>query len=317
MESESLPKFSPSSLSVYNECAVKWEYAYVDSLKSKGTKQYFELGNYFHELAHHLYRAVANGMKIGSNELMAFMEARIRQDATTVTLESAEIMNTVFKMMRDYVLRQSPKIDSGIKSIYGVEATLSVHARTPHGHDVILEGIADLVYYTIDGQMVLRDHKSGAKNPYSDEYLQIMAQLLFYAAVLVEKTHKVPKLELSYINSFDYKDRSKQSLYKLFNLYSHTPNLAKIHNFWEYLLNRIDTILETEPQPSFGQQCSSCSFKGICLMKLEDMNPTHYIMGQYDKAKRDYTIPVTWRAQSSNEHSNGESILEKGSDFSF
>lgn len=324
LEIENLPKFSPSSLGVYNECPTRWEFTYIDGLKSKGTKQYFELGSYFHELAHHMYRAIESGLKIGSPELMAFMEARIRQDATTVTVESAQIMQTVFKMVRDYVLRQSPKIDQYIHKIYGVERTLSIRVTTPMGHDVILEGIADLVYHTIDGGIVLRDHKSGTKNPYSDEQLQLMAQLLFYGAVLYKLTGKIPKLELSYINSTDYKKRSDQPLYKLFNLYSHTPSLVKIHAFWDYLLNRIDTILETPPQPSYGQQCGSCAFNKVCLMKLEGMNPTHYIMGQYDKSKRDYTIPVTWRdrpnpstTQSSNEHSNGNSLAPASVDFSF
>lgn len=322
-----LPKFSPSSIGVYNECAVKWEYAYIDGLKVKGSKQYFDLGNYWHELMHHMYRAVQSGMKIGSDALYGLMEARIRQDASTVTVDNAKIMQTVFKMVRDYIFRQSPKIDSDIASVFGVEYTVSITVTTPKGHTVILEGIADLIYYTLTGRLRVRDHKSGARNPYSDENLQINPQLLNYHVVLAALGHPVEGVEISYANSYDYKNREREPIYKLFDRYSYSPSPVVTSNFWDYLLTRIDTMLEDKPQPSYGQQCGSCAFKQICIMKMNGQNPHFYMIGQYDRANRSYTIPVRWRevspgvssesAENADKHSNGEPVFEIGNGLSF
>lgn len=306
--SPNLPKFSPSSIGVYNECPVKWELSYIDGLKRMTTAKHFELGTYWHEHMHHLYRAIQAGMDRGSQALYALMESRIRADLTGLTPENAAIMNTVFKMTRDYILRYQETLDAPISSIYGVEHKVSIQVRTPKGHEVILEGIADLIYYKNTGKIWIRDHKSGAKNTYSNEALQIMFQLLFYYAVLAQQGLPIEGIQISYANSHDYKDRSKQPLSKLFNKYEYSPPAAQVQGLWEYLLKRIDTILEDTPQPSYGQQCSSCPFRQVCVMRMSGQDPHYYILGQYARAKRDYVIPVTWR--ESNEPKRIEDAAE-------
>lgn len=313
-----LPKFSPSSFQTYNQCPTLWKFTYIDGLRQKGTKQYFEVGTYAHELMHHMYRAVKEGIAIGSDMLYALMEARMRQDAEKLTDDNAILMATVQKLFRDYIYRQSPKIDNIIHSVIGVEHVVTIQVTTPHGHEVILEGIADLVYSTVDGRIRVRDHKTGQRDVYSDENLPINPQLLFYFVVLSMLEHPMAGVEISFINSYPYKDRSQKKFWELFKFYGpFIPSTEVIQQFWNYLLKRVDTILETVPEPSYGQQCGSCAFKQVCIMNLNGVDPTYYILGQYDKTERSYKIPVRWgeadssgSAETSIEHSNGDSIIE-------
>lgn len=317
-----LPKFSPSSISVYNDCPTKWEFAYIDGLKAKGAQpKYFDIGLYTHELMHHTYRAVGTGMVPGSENMLAWMHSKLKSDLKNLTSENAQIMSTVFKMVNDYVLRQMKEIDRDIAQIIGVEQTLSLQVTTPLGFEVILEGIADLVYATPTGQVRLRDHKTGARNSFSDQNLQINPQLLFYIVLLWKLGYNVERMEISWINSNDYKDRSKYTFDKLFGFYKYSPTLIVLNNFWDYLMKRIDTILTETPQPSYGQQCNGCPFNPICRLNLNGQPTVNFISGQYDRAERTYTVPVLWRQNSqkevSSQHPNGSSLHQESIDFHF
>lgn len=260
-------------------------------------------------------------MKPGSDMMMAWLSSKMKQDLQGLTVDNAPIMSTVFKMMNDYVFRQMQEIDRDIARIVGVEMTLSIQVTTPRGNEVILEGIADLVYATHSGLIRLRDHKTGARNPYSDQALMLNPQLLFYGCVLTKLGYNMERMEISFINSTDYKDRSKYPFNKLFGFYNYSPQQAVLNNFWDYLLNRIDTILMESPIPAYGRQCSSCDFNPICRMELNNQPVANFISGQYDRAERTYSIPVLWRdspqKEVSNEHSNGSDSNLQGVNFNF
>jgi hypothetical protein len=305
-----LPKFSPSQLATYSSCPVKWDYVYLQGLKPKGKALHFDIGTYFHELSHVYYHMIAAGQIPGSDEAFAAIASRMKQDVQGLTPENAKVFETVTKMAADFVLRQSPSIDHGIK-ILGVEHAYELEVVLPSGKRVILHGIIDLLYQDIRRSVWVRDHKTGdIKGKPTVEGLSLDGQLLTYGAVARELGYPTPGIEISWINSYNYKERTKKDFKDLFHRVRWQPTDEVYDRFWAELLMRIDRMMKDKPLHIFNRQaCTKCVFNKPCHMELVGQSPVNFISGNYEKVEREYSIPVDW-TEDAGEHSAGNNSIE-------
>jgi hypothetical protein len=248
-----------------------WEFAYVEKLKSKGSNPlFFEKGSYAHELLHLYYSLVKAGYPVGSPILIQTITDRVKVDLQEEISRAAEdkrapdidFYRDISKAILHYVKAISPKIDSKIDLIeheYHLE-------HLNEEFDVTLHGYIDLLYYdTIRKQWAIRDHKTGAKNTWTNQKVEEDIQLLFYGTLWYILTGEVARVEINFICS---KPPSKPSastvLYGLFEAH-HTAKTYQ--SFWEYL--QLVLVRMSNPQTLQNLAiCSSCAYKRICRAGL-------------------------------------------------
>lgn len=305
-----LPKFSPSQLSTYSSCAVKWDYVYLQGLKPKGRALHFDIGTYFHELAHVYYHMIAAGQIPGSDQAYTAIQSRMRQDLAGMNGNNVKVFQTVIKMAQDFVLRQSPTIDHGITPL-GVEHKYELEVTLPSGKRVILQGVIDLLYQDIRRKVWVRDHKTGdLKGKPTIDGLSMDGQLLTYGAVARELGYKTPGIEISWINSFNYKERHKKEFDDLFTRVRYQPTDEVYDFFWAEMLLRIDRMMAIKPLHVFDRRsCARCVFNKPCSLELAGQSPVNFISGNYEKVERDYIIPVDW-TEDAGEHSTGDPSIK-------
>jgi len=283
-------EFSPSALDVYRKCPKAWEFSYVKNLKHKGRKKYFDKGNYIHELMHVYYQLLQQpGMKPGSDLAIAAIRSKIAQDiAMHATKDNVDIYNSAAKTLAVYVQQISPMQDTGM-TVEAVELFLKVSATLPSGREVILVGIIDEVYRTMQGGIVIRDHKSGEQDTWNEEKVRASHQLLQYGALWLYSTGEVPeRVEINFLNTHDYvKPKLPREMFHLYK-FEH-PEIA-YRNFWESTLRRIDLMLDTPIEPLYSTDCTRCSFWPICKLAIRGIGTAHIIKNHYEVTERDYTI---------------------------
>jgi len=311
--------FSPSQLDMFNDCTQAWEYAYVRGLKKKGSKRFFDLGNYFHELAHVYYQLLAEGRKPGDSFVQDYMRSRMKSDLRKITKENVEIMALVHKMMEAYVAKQSPRIDKGIQ-VLGVELHLEVPFTTIKGRTVFLQGYLDLLYRDAAGKLRLRDHKTGGKNSWSNRQLELLPQLLMYM-LMVELAMELQVLdvEISWINSYDYK-KKVPTIEEQFGLFRHSHLPKSLENFKVYLGTLLDKLIDEDTIRKLSKDCGNCQYQQICSLEMRGADPRHIISQQFEKVERDYGKPVSITANpelttDSGDDPKGNETTEKSNSF--
>ena len=283
---------SPSQMSMYKNCARSWELYYVDGIgKERSTKSFFEIGNYFHELMHVYYHVIREGQTPGSEFVLNYMMSRMRRDFENITDEKQiHTISIVTRLVSDYVSRWSPILDKGI-IVEGVENKLKVPVKTPGGNEVVLHCITDLLYRTSNGKLTTRDHKTGQANSWHQSMLPLENQLLFNSAAYYLKTGEMPlRVEISYINSYDYKTKIP-SLKERFQNFVYTHNEQSILNYIQEIYKFIDTTIETKHfARSYSKDCSRCQFNGICTEEIRGLSIEPIIRSQYSRIERDYEV---------------------------
>lgn len=323
-------KFSPSQLSMWGNCQQSWHFAYVDGLKRKGSKTYFDFGNYTHELMHVYFQLLQQGRKAGDSFCLDYIRSRIKRDLRNVSSDNIEIMNRVSKLMEDYILRQSPRIDKGIK-VLGVELHMEIPLVTPNGREVILQGFIDLLYRDSQGNLIVRDHKTGARNTWSQRKLELLPQLIEYIIMLEVAFEKglLPDIdvdgkfltgEISFLNSNEYKKKIP-TVDEMFSRYRHTHSEFTVALYKSRLLTRMDKILDEAPERNYSGDCHSCQYFQICSLELQGVDPKHIIAQQFEKVERDYGKPtnpitgLTVGTEDSGENAPGDKASKKGDTF--
>jgi len=248
-----------------------WRLSYVEKLKSKGFNPiYFEKGNYVHEILHYYYSLVRAGYVVGSDIALKAVTDRIKEDIVA-EMERAEkegreadigFYRDVAKAIQPYVQNISPKIDSKITFVeheYHIEVE-------PEGSQIQLHGYIDLIYYDlIRKAWVIRDHKTGAKNVWSNKKVEEDIQLLFYATLWYILTGEVPIVEINYLNTSQASKPQKSTV--LFDLFTAYHNESTLKAFWNYLQSVLDRMENSQALQNLSA-CSGCAYRQICRAGL-------------------------------------------------
>lgn len=277
---------SPTQLRAWRECPKKHDYIYHKCLKPKGRKTFFDKGNYTHELMHVYYQMLqSSGQAPGSDFLVSALLSRIRQDIKLHTdLANVETYNSVMKLMSRYAVTQSPKIDRGLK-ILGIEYEMQVPTGMVHeDRPIVLFGFIDLLYSTLRGDLVVRDHKTGS-NPrlWTPETVEADSQLLMYGTGVWKLFGQVPKVEINYCNTHEYKKKPSENQFSLYSA-SHTEKVYQ--NFFDSTCQLIQDMLQSNPTPHYDSSCTRCSFWNPCRLERKGVSVENLIRAEYEIVDR-------------------------------
>lgn len=274
---------SPSRVRTYLECPKRYDYIYNQELvTTQPTKGYFNKGNYFHELSHVYYEMIKAGAVPGSDEALAQMTARIRNDFNRVAAEKQTELLPVYgiitKQMVRYINEHSPRIDNGI-TVEQVERQVIYPME-----NYAMFGYCDLVYRDRSGVLHIRDHKTGDRAQTKLD-AQFSNQLLFYAAIIFKSTGEVPTAELNYINTRDVK---KVVAYeKVFNFSPVTYTATELEIYFKQICTVIEDMLHSDAIPHYGQHCRYCPFQTPCYLSRKGIDASLIIEHNYNVVPRD------------------------------
>ena len=276
-------RISPSRLNVFLECPKKFHLVYVEGLRRKEQSPiHFDVGNYIHELLHVYYQTIQASPGIDRATLSAMIQARIRNDVQVNKPPASQlaVYNKVRKHLTRFIEKQSPIIDRGIR-VQQVEYEFDVPITLPSGRQVNLFGFMDLVYRTMRGKLVVRDHKS-TSNPrtFSEEGTKFDQQLLMYGAVMFLLTGEAPIVEFNIINTYEYKKEPTQNEFRLLAA-THTDKVYQ--RYLEETSHLIDAMLDSKPTPHYSRGCSGCPFKDLCEMELKGSSVVRLKEANYER----------------------------------
>ena len=292
---------SPSQLRAWKECPKKHDYIYHKNLKTKRRQVFFDKGNYTHELMHYYYQMLQAGkLAVGSDHLVTAMIFKIKQDIEQhVASGNVETYNSVMKLMSRYITIQSPKIDKGM-NIRGIEHEFRLPTGMMHeGRPVVFFGFADLIYRTLRGDYVIRDHKTGS-NPrrWNKEAVEANFQLLCYGSWFYKLYNAVPKVEVNFCNTYEYKKGPSESQ---FSLYSHTHTEEVYRKFYAETLQLTSDMLQSSPTPHYDDGCTSCAFHEPCFLERRGVSVENLIEANYEIVDRSgITRPTPFTQDNAN-----------------
>lgn len=303
-----LPTVSPSQMRMWDECPQNWHYLYREELwKPRPSKMHFDFGLYAHELQHVYYQTMkATNQKPGSPFLLSMMEARVKND---LVAENIETLSLVWPRLQLFFSQISPKIDAGI-TILEAEYEFHVEVVTPNGHRIHLHGVIDLIYRDLAGTIWIRDHKTGAKDSYSQDSCKLDDQLLFYAvAMTLLKGKPILGVEINWINSTPYKNK-QPPIDKLFKTYRHTHLPQSVEVGLENILAKVDKMFDTKPHKNYRPACQHCLYFPLCYTESRGQ-PVAPIKGNYTKGRPNdkYRNPKLSQPESTSEYTSGDSKI--------
>jgi hypothetical protein len=300
---------SPSQFSCHQKCPQLHKFIYEMGFRPKiGSERHFDVGLYFHELAHYLYQLMKAGYKVGDPLLYSAMDTKMRNDIVEVQDDFIGVLTQVHIVFRRYLDRRIEEIDTGIQ-IVEVEKEL----KFPIYENAGLHGIVDLLYRS-KGRLILRDHKTGEnKSAHSDDSVEMDAQLILYACIIWQLFNEVPIVEISWINSkVDYKNGATND--QLFGLYRKTLTKEYLEAFWTYFKDYVyhmQTVPAIRHISSFN--CKGCKFRDPCNFELRGLSIKGMLESNYKHVERDYEFRKF--TEIARKHSKRDTSSESDSDL--
>jgi hypothetical protein len=238
----------------------------------------------------------------GSDFLVSALVSRIRKDvALHAEPENVNVYNAIMKLMSRYVVIQSPRIDRGLK-ILGIESELRVPTGiyTSDGREIVLFGFADLIYRTLRGDLVVRDHKTGTDSRrWNKDTVEANFQLLTYGGMIWRLRGEAPKVEVNFCSTYEYKKGPSDNQ---FLLYSHSHSEKVYENFFAETLQLVDDMLHSKPTPHYDDTCARCQFREPCFLERKGVSVTRVIETNYEVVDRSGPIrPVPFTQNNTNE----------------
>jgi hypothetical protein len=222
------------------------------------------------------------GVTPGSDYAVAQIIARIQNDVSQLELPRDKDLIPIYAVISKRIVRfikeQSPKIDAGIEVLM-IEQEL----EHPYDDEWALGGYCDLVYRDRQGQLRLRDHKTGEK-AWSKQDAKNSNQLLMYALIIWKMTGEVPVGEISFINT---KDQVKPMTYeKAFNRSPVAYSELELKLYEVEIGNLIEDMLKSRPTPYYSQRCGYCAFEVPCFLERKGIDATEIYQQHYIQVPR-------------------------------
>jgi hypothetical protein len=283
MNSVPLYQISPSQFRVHKECPQLHKFVYELGLRTKQREKKFEVGSYFHELAHFYYQLLKAGYHMNDPLTFSAMDTKMRNDLAEVKDDYLAVLCQVHIMFRRYLERRVKEIDQGIE-IIEVEKEINF----PISESAGIHGIVDMLYRR-RGKLVIRDHKTGEnQSAHSDESLEMDDQLLTYACIIWKIYGEVPDIEISWINAkTDYKNGATND--QLFRTYHKAMTKEYLQAFWTYTEQYV-YHMQTVPAIRYinGYKCKSCKFKEPCMFSLRGFDIRNMLEANYQHVPRNH-----------------------------
>jgi len=295
---------SPSQFNCHQKCPQLHKFIYEMGLRPSISERHFDVGLYFHELAHFYYQLLKAGYKVGDPLTFSAMDSKMRNDILLVQDDFIGVLTQVHLMFRRYLERRTKEIDSGIE-IVEVEKEI----QHPLYEGAGLHGIIDLLYRS-KGRLILRDHKTGEnKSAHSDDSVEMDAQLLIYACIIWMNFNEVPIVEISWINSkVDYKNPPMND--QLFGTFRKTLTKEYLEAFWTYFndyVYHMQTVPAIRHISSFN--CKNCKFRNPCNFDLRGLSIKGMLEANYKHVERDYDFAkFTEIARKHSAGNNADSV---------
>lgn len=250
-----LDHLSPSSISSFLTCSLRWKFERIDHLPSKAS-QALRLGKAVHRAIEvynlQAFRGISSDKKV---VIEAFDEELLSTDESPLELSKAELEKLKSKghaMVRAYL--QSSASEHKLKKV-GVEVSMDDAGKHL---PVRLIGIADLIE-SDDGRLVVTDYKTTSTQPSASESFKHLFQMSAYALMVEEMSNlPVKGIRFVWITKHTEPRVVEQTLAR--------PSNQQIHRFLKAAEHAYDGILNERyvPQPS-PMVCATCSFKGNCM----------------------------------------------------
>jgi hypothetical protein len=294
---------SPSQFRVHKTCPEQHYYTYGLQLRPRKRDTKFDVGSYFHELAHFYYQLLKSGYKIGDPHTISAMDTKLRNDLKEVKPSFQKTLLQVHIMFMRYLKRRTSVIDSNIE-ILEVEKELQLLVP---GTTVGIHGILDLLYRK-RGKLVIRDHKTGEnKSAHSNESISFDDQLLTYAVMVWKIFNEIPIIEINWVNSkVDYKTEPTND--QLFGHYTKTLTKDYLEGYWTYLqeyVYHMQTVPRIRSMTTF--KCKQCPYIDPCLFALRGLDNRNLIEANFEKVPRNYDYQRFTEIAKANKDSRPDS----------
>jgi putative RecB family exonuclease len=263
--------YSHSRLSTFEQCPLKFKFAYIDKLEveTDGTIEAF-LGSRVHEVLEKLYTDLKFEKENTLQELLDFYNQEWQKHWTeNVIIVREEYNQDHFRKMgerfiTDYYKRYHPFRHG--KTI-GLEMRVIIKLD-PQGR-YVLQGFIDRLTDAGDGVYEIHDYKTANSLPEQDK-LDVDRQLALYSMAVKEKYRDCKKVVLIWhYLAFDKELRSERTDLQLESLRLHTTQIIK----------EIEAAREFPAKES--ALCSWCEFRPMCpkwkhMYQVEKLTPEEF-----------------------------------------
>lgn len=280
---------SHSQTSVWNSCNYKWYLSYHEGWKPIKEPEYFRLGTIIHSLMETYYRHLIANPHDYKGGLQAARES-INVVAETVKPEHMAAWGLGWKFFKGYV-EDFASVKDVPWTFVASEQQYTIDAESVEGRPFQITAIIDLEAKTPRGEYWIWDHKSFNKVPWSQKAVDISQQLDIYAYIRQAAGLQVQGVVINSVNTWDYKDRSKAELDKLYKRIPAHRSQKQIQNSFDEIRLAIDDMEEKIERQIFRRNlnsyaCEKCQFYEPCLVDIKGLDVKPFLLTNFVKKER-------------------------------
>lgn len=246
--------YSHSKLSSYEQCPLKYKFAYIDRIKTDNRKNIEAyLGTKVHECLEHLYQDLQFEKINSLSELLSFYDVLWNDEwSDEIVINKKEYAATNYHQMgrrfiTDYYNRHQPFEEGRIILLEG-KINFSLDER----EEVKIVGYIDRLVQKGEGHYEIHDYKTSSSMP-TQEDVDRDKQLALYAIGIKKRFPDANHVDLIWhYLAFDKILKSYRSEEQLSNL------IMEINK----LVSEIESRTDFSPKPS--RLCDWCDFQSIC-----------------------------------------------------
>lgn len=280
---------SHSQISVWNSCNYKWYLSYHEGWKPAKEPEYFRLGTIIHSLMQTYYQHLIVSPKDYQGGLIAARES-INKVAETVEPQYLAAWGLAWKFFKGYVEDFAMYKDAAW-TILDSEKQYTIDAESVEGRPFQVTAIIDLEARTSRGEYWIWDHKSFNKTPWSPKAVDINQQLDLYAYIRSQSGLQVQGVVINSVNTWDYKDRSKTELDKLYKRIPAHRTKKQMQNSFDEIRLAVDDMVEKIERQIFRRNvnsysCEKCAFYEPCLVDIKGIDVKPFLLTNFVKKER-------------------------------
>jgi len=267
-----MPSYSNSSLGTFEECPLKYRFAYVDRIRipEEGIEAF--LGSRFHEVMEKLYEELPY-KKNTLDDCLSYFDVRwdreFHEDVMIVAPDKTaeDYKKLGRKFIEDYYRRYDPFDQS---RVLGLERRFSVDLDGTGRY--LVKGVIDRLAQAPDGTYEIHDYKTSSSLP-EQKKMDEDRQLALYQIGLMSMWNDVRVVRLVWhFVAFDKELTSER-----------TPDeLERVKADVKRLIDEIESRPPDAFEPRESALCDWCGFWDYCplkkhLAKVEELPPNEYL----------------------------------------
>jgi len=240
---------SYSQLSKFYQCEMAWYIAYVKRVRLPGGEAMF-IGSMFHAMLEESY---ARGARISRQKINGLFKKMLQEDFAESTFDATGALDRLLTLYDRYC------------DYYPDDFEIDVISIEDQRYDGVISGVADLLYRSKKGLLVVREHKTKGKL----ELQPADFQRDFYSRLWPE----VDMVEYNMVNTYNYK-KPPDSLSKVFGRtpqFSTQDNQDRLQYAIDYAVERMSLMRSQDAEPQcafFYNNCRFCDGKSECPAQL-------------------------------------------------